>query len=56
MKQEFVLVQGYYYHKPESLEQILHRLTAGKAVKECETRQERDQMNRKWFEEYEVGE
>jgi EAL domain-containing protein (putative c-di-GMP-specific phosphodiesterase class I) len=44
------LVQGYYYHKPEPLEEILFRLHAGGTIKTCETQEERDRLNRKWFE------
>ena len=44
------LVQGYYYHKPEPLEEILFRLHAGGTIKTYETQEERDRLNRKWFE------
>jgi EAL domain-containing protein (putative c-di-GMP-specific phosphodiesterase class I) len=44
------LVQGYYYHRPESLEMILFRIRGGDTVQPCETPEERDRLNRKWFE------
>ena len=43
------LVQGYYFRKPESLDEILKRIVKT-GVAECETRQERDDFNEKWFE------
>ena len=45
------LVQGYYFRKPESLDEILARVTASGIIAACETRQERDDFNNKWFEE-----
>lgn len=44
------LAQGYYYHKPESLEQILTRIRNGDKVAPCETPEERIAFNKKWFE------
>ena len=44
------LVQGFYYHKPESLETILTDIHNGRQVKPCETPEERDAFNQKWFE------
>ncbi len=44
------LVQGYYYHRPESLEMILFRIHSGDAVQPCETPEERERLNKKWFE------
>ena len=43
------LVQGYYYHKPESLEQILTDIHNGRKVKPCETPEEREKLNKEWF-------
>ncbi|MDO4989119.1 MAG: GGDEF domain-containing phosphodiesterase [Eubacteriales bacterium] len=43
------LAQGFYFQKPESLDQILKRVRGGEAVKACETPQEREELNRKWF-------
>ena len=45
------LVQGYYYHKPEPLEEILYRKRAGGVIRTGETPEERDRMNRKGFEQ-----
>ena len=44
------LVQGYYYHKPESLEQILTDIHNGRMIKPCETPEERKKLNQEWFE------
>ena len=44
------LAQGFYYHKPESLDEILFRLQCGEPIKPCEAPEERDQMNWRWFE------
>ncbi|MBQ6381334.1 MAG: EAL domain-containing protein [Clostridia bacterium] len=44
------LVQGYYYHKPESLDTILTELQNGRKLKPCETPEERAALNEKWFE------
>ena len=43
------LAQGFYFHKPESLDEMLLRIQDGDAVKLCETPQEREALNRKWF-------
>lgn len=45
------LVQGYYYHKPEPLDDILFRTRNGMKIKMCETRQERDECERVWMNE-----
>ena len=44
------LVQGYYFRKPESLDEILERVTQSGIIAQCETRKERDEFNKKWFE------
>ena len=44
------LVQGYYYHKPELLAEILFRKQAGGRIRIGETSEERDGMDRKWLE------
>ncbi|MBR0415284.1 MAG: EAL domain-containing protein [Clostridia bacterium] len=44
------LVQGFYYHKPESLDEILIDIQNGRMVKPCETPEERAALNQKWFE------
>ena len=44
------LVQGYYYHKPEPLAEILFRKQAGGRIRIGETSEERDGMDRKWLE------
>ncbi len=43
------LAQGFYFQKPESLDQILSRIHGGEAIKACETPEEREALNRKWF-------
>ncbi|MBO7519315.1 MAG: EAL domain-containing protein, partial [Clostridia bacterium] len=44
------LAQGFYFHKPESLDGILNRIHNGESPKMCETPKERAEFNRKWFE------
>jgi len=44
------LAQGYYFHKPESLDEILFRLRCGDNLKACETPEEREKLSRNWFE------
>ena len=44
------LAQGYYFHKPESLDQILTRLKGGDEIKPCETPKERASYELKWRE------
>jgi len=44
------LVQGYYYQKPESLDEILIDIKNGRPVKPCETPEEHAAFNQKWFE------
>lgn len=41
------LAQGFYYHKPESLDEILFRIENGDSTKDCETPDERLEMNKK---------
>ena len=43
------LVQGFYYQKPEPLDEILFRIRSGDTVKPCETPEEREEMNHKWL-------
>ena len=43
------LVQGFYFQKPESLDEILFRIRGGDTVRPCETPEEREELNRKWF-------
>jgi EAL domain-containing protein (putative c-di-GMP-specific phosphodiesterase class I) len=43
------LAQGFYFHRPESLDEILYRIRNGVQVKTCETPEERAELNRKWF-------
>ena len=47
------LAQGYLFHRPEPLESAFFRLESGEPLHTYETAQEREQQNRKWFEEYE---
>ncbi|MBO4419998.1 MAG: EAL domain-containing protein [Oscillospiraceae bacterium] len=44
------MVQGFYFNRPESLAEILARLGSGQSVKPCESREERQEMERLWFE------
>ena len=44
------LVQGYYYDKPTPLDDILKRVETTGVIKACETTEERDDFNRRWFE------
>ena len=39
------LVQGYYYYRPEPLDEILFRIHGGMKVKDCETQEERAEYN-----------
>jgi len=41
------LAQGFYYHKPEPLAETLFRIANGDSIKNCETRSERIEMNKK---------
>ena len=43
------LVQGYYFQKPEPLEEILFRIRCGDTVRPCETPEEREEMYQKWL-------
>ena len=43
------LVQGFYFRKPESLDEILARVTQSGIIAQCESRQERDAFNEQWF-------
>ena len=43
------MVQGYYYSRPEALDAILERIRASRKIKQCETREERKQMEELWF-------
>ena len=44
------LAQGYLFHKPEALDAMLYRRQNGQKPRPCETPEERDANNRKWFE------
>lgn len=44
------LVQGFYYYRPEPLDEILFRIQGGMKVKPCETKAERDSFTKRWFE------
>ena len=43
------LVQGFYYQKPEPLEDILFRIRSGDTIRPCETPEEREEMKRRWL-------
>jgi argininosuccinate synthase len=45
------LAQGFYYHRPESLEEILYRVRGGEAVKPCESPEERESCRQRCWEE-----
>jgi hypothetical protein len=45
------LAQGFYYHRPESLEEILYRVRGGEAVKPCESPEERESFRQRCWEE-----
>ena len=45
------LAQGYYFHEPESLEEILARINSGDAIWACETPKERAQYDLKPMDE-----
>lgn len=43
------LVQGFYFYRPEPLDEILFRIRGGMIIKPCETAQERISFERKQF-------
>ncbi len=43
------LAQGFYYNKPESLEQILTDIRNGRPIKNCETPEERAKLSKKSY-------
>ncbi|MBQ3426318.1 MAG: EAL domain-containing protein [Clostridia bacterium] len=45
------LAQGFYYHKPEPLDETLFKKESGNDIRECETAEERLEMNKIFFEE-----
>lgn len=47
------LAQGYFYHKPEPLEETFIKAEAGKLTRPFESADEREQLSRKWFDENE---
>lgn len=47
------LAQGYLYHKPEPLEATFSRMEAGNQPRPYETPDERERLNRNWFDENE---
>ncbi len=44
------LAQGFFFHKPESLDGILTRIHNGESPGICETAKERAEFFRKWLE------
>ena len=44
------LAQGFYYYRPEPLDEILFRINGGMKVRPCETEEERKQFEAEWFE------
>ena len=43
------LAQGFFFHKPEPLDEILFRINAGDSARICETPEEREKMNQNIF-------
>ena len=43
------LAQGYLFHKPEALDAMLYRHKNGQKPRPCETPEEREEYERKWF-------
>lgn len=43
------LVQGYFYFRPEPLDEILFRIRGGDTIKPCETKEERNAGEKKWL-------
>lgn len=43
------LVQGYYYHKPESLDEILYSIQCGRKINRFETKEEREELEKAWL-------
>ena len=41
------LAQGFFFHKPQSLEEILFRIKDASKIKSCETPEDREKMNQK---------
>ena len=44
------MIQGYYYHKPEPLDEMLYSIRAGRKITRFETKQEREELERAWLE------
>ena len=44
------LVQGFYFHRPEPLSEILYRLEGGDVAIPCETEDERAEYRTSWIE------
>ena len=45
------LAQGFYYHEPEPVEEMMKRIKSGDVIWQCETPEEREAFNRKWYEQ-----
>lgn len=45
------LVQGFYFHRPEPLSEILYRLEGGDVALPCETEYERAKHHKRWLEQ-----
>ena len=43
------LAQGFYFTKPESMDEILFRIKNGGSIKVCEPREERELWKKKWL-------
>lgn len=43
------LAQGFYFYRPEPLDEILFRIHAGDPIKPCETKEERNRGEHKWL-------
>ena len=43
------MAQGFYFYRPEPLDEILFRIGGGQPIRSCETREERTQYEAKWL-------
>ena len=43
------MAQGFYFYRPEPLDEILFRIGGGQPIRSCETRKERTQYEAKWL-------
>ncbi len=43
------MAQGFYFYRPEPLDEILFRISGGQPMRNCETEEERKAYEKKWF-------